>query len=417
MSKRIIQFSPPDISELEINEITATLRSGWITTGPRTKQFEKNLSEYCGTAKTVCLNSATASLEMTLRVLGVGPGDEVITSAYTYTATAAVIDHVGAKIVFVDVEPNTYHIDYNKLADAITERTKVIMPVDIGGTMVDYDKVFAAAEAKKHLYHPTTKYQKLFDRPIVLADAAHSFGASQNGKMSGVAADFTCFSFHAVKNLTTAEGGAVTWRSREGLDNDEIYRDYQLISLHGQNKDAFSKYGHGGWEYDIVCTGYKCNMTDLTAAFGLKQLERFPKLIERRSEIYKIYDEMLLPVDIDRLSHEGKNFRGNYHLYLTRIPGMTVEQRNRIISQMSDDYGISCNVHFKPLPMMTAYKKLGFDIKDYPNAYDQFVCEITLPMHTLLTDDDARFIADSYKKIITNCNLPNLKNSKTAATV
>lgn len=304
MEKRSIQFSPPDISDLEINEIVAALKSGWITTGPRTKQFERNISEYCGTSKTVCLNSATAALETTLRVLGVGPGDEVITSAYTYTASASVIEHVGAKIVLVDVEPNTYHIDYNKLADAITDKTRVVIPVDIGGVMVDYDKVFAAVESKKHLYHPSkNKYQQLFDRPIVMADAAHSFGASWHGKMCGSVADFTSFSFHAVKNLTTAEGGAVTWLDRDGLDNEKIYKEYQLLSLHGQSKDAHEKFGPGGWEYDIVYTGYKCNMTDLTAAFGLKQLERFPGLIKRRSEICAIYDEKLLPLGIERLEH------------------------------------------------------------------------------------------------------------------
>lgn len=292
MIKRNIQFSPPDISDLEINEVVAAMKSGWITTGPRTKDFERKISEYCGTNRTVCLNSATAALEMSLRILGVGPGDEVVTSAYTYTASASVIEHVGAKIVLVDVEPGTYHIDYNALADAITERTKVVIPVDIGGVMVDYDNVFAAVESKKHLYHPgDNSILRLYDRPVVMADAAHSFGASCHGKMSGAAADVTCFSFHAVKNMTTAEGGAVTWIDRPGLDNEKLYKEFQLLSLHGQNKDAHAKFGPGGWEYDIIYTGYKCNMTDLAAAFGLKQLERFPSLLLKRSEIYRLYDE------------------------------------------------------------------------------------------------------------------------------
>lgn len=401
MIKRDIQFSPPDISELEINEVVATMKSGWITTGPRTKDFERKISEYCGTSKTVCLNSATAALELTLRILGVGSGDEIITSAYTYTSSASVIDHVGAKIVLVDVEPGTYHIDYNALADAITDKTKVVIPVDIGGVMVDYDRVFATVESKKQLYNPSTPYQKLFDRPIVMADAAHSFGASWHGKMSGAAADFSCFSFHAVKNLTTAEGGAVTWQDRPGLDNETLYKEFQLLSLHGQSKDAHAKFGPGGWEYDIIYTGYKCNMTDLTAAFGLKQLERFPSLLKRRSEIYRIYNEKLIGLGIERMAHEGSDFQGNYHLYLTRMPGMTMEQRNNVMARMDNEFGIACNVHFKPLPMMTAYKNLGFSINNYPNAYAQFVNQITLPMHTLLTDDDAEFVADRLADCIT----------------
>lgn len=401
MIKRNIQFSPPDISEQEIDEVAAAMKSGWITTGPRTKEFERKISEYCGTSKTVCLNSATAALEMTLRILGVGPGDEVITSAYTYTASASVIEHVGAKIVLVDVEPGTYHIGYDALADAITEKTKVVIPVDIGGVMVNYDKVFAAVESKKYLYHPSAnEYQSLYDRPVVIADAAHSFGASWHGKMSGSAADVTCFSFHAVKNLTTAEGGAVTWINRDGLDNEKIYKEFQLLSLHGQNKDAHAKFGPGGWEYDIIYTGYKCNMTDLTAAFGLKQLDRFPSLLLRRSEIYRIYDEKLLRLGIERLAHEGSDFQGNYHLYLTRIPGMTLERRNDIMEKMAGTYGVACNVHFKPLPMMTAYKRLGFNIADYPNAYSQFANEITLPMHTLLSDDDVGFSADRFAECL-----------------
>jgi len=399
MVKKDIQFSPPDISDLEIDEIVAALRSGWITTGPRTKQFERNISEYCGTSKTVCLNSATAAMEMALRVLGVGPGDEVITSAYTYTASASVIEHVGAKIVLVDVEPDTYHIDYNKLADAITEKTKVIIPVDIGGVMVDYDKVFAAVESKKHLYRPTTKYQKLFNHPIVMADAAHSFGASWHGKMSGAAADLTCFSFHVVKNLTTAEGGAITWPSRTGLDNEELYKEFQLYSLHGQNKDAQAKLMPGAWEYDIVYPAYKCNMTDLSAALGLKQLERFDRLIERRKRTAEIYDHILLPSGMQCIEHKRSDSQGNYHLYLVRIPCITSDERSEIITRMAER-GIACNVHFKPLPMMTAYKNLGFDIENYPNAHAQYINEITLPMHTLLTDDDARYVAECFLECV-----------------
>lgn len=401
MIKRNIEFSPPDISEQEIEAVVEAMRSGWITTGPRTKEFERKISEYCGTDKTVCLNSATAALEMCLRILGVGPGDEVITSAYTYTASASVIEHIGAKIVLVDVEPDSYNIDYNALADAITKKTKAVIPVDIGGVMVDYDKVFTAIESMKQLYHPSeNEYQRMYDRPIVIADAAHSFGASWHGKMSGAAADMTCFSFHAVKNLTTAEGGAVTWLNRDKLDNEKLYKEFQLLSLHGQNKDAHAKFGPGGWEYDIIYTGYKCNMTDMTAAFGLKQLERFPDLIKRRSQIYRIYDKKLLELGIKRLAHEGTGFQGNYHLYLTRVRGMTLEQRNEIMEKMAGIYSIACNVHFKPLPMMTAYKKLGFNIVDYPIAYRQFANEITLPMHTLLTDDEAEYVADRFAKCI-----------------
>lgn len=394
-----IPFSPPDISELEINEVVEALRSGWITTGPRTKEFERRIASYCGTSKAVCLNSATAALEMTLRVLGIGPGDEVISSAYTYTASAAVIDHVGAKIVLVDTAPGSFEIDCDKLAQAITERTKMVIPVDIGGVMVDYERVFAAVESRKALYRPANKLQALFDRPIVMADAAHSFGSSYHGKMSGAAADFSCYSFHAVKNLTTAEGGAVTWRDRPGLDNEALYQQYQLYSLHGQNKDAAAKLRPGAWEYDIIYPGYKCNMTDLTAALGLKQLERFEGLIARRRATAEIYDRLLLPLGIERLAHKGKDRQGNYHLYLVRVPGISPEQRGDIISAMAER-GVACNVHFKPLPMMTAYKNLGFDIKDYPMAYAQYANEISLPMHTLITDEDAEYVAGNFAEVL-----------------
>lgn len=397
-----ISFSPPDISELEINEVVEAMRSGWITTGPRTKQFENEIAGYCGTSRAVCLNSATAALEMTLRVLGVGPGDEVITSAYTYTASASVIYHVGAKIVLVDTVPGSFEIDSEKLAAAISERTKVVIPVDIGGVMVDYDKIFAAVQQKKDLYRPANDLQALFDRPVVMADAAHSFGAEYHGRRSGAAADFTCYSFHAVKNLTTAEGGAVTWRDRPGLDNEALYQQYQLYSLHGQNKDAAAKLRPGAWEYDIIYPAYKCNMTDLTAAFGLKQLARFEGLIARRRRTAEIYDRFLLPQGIERLAHAQGDRQGNYHLYLVRVPGISVEQRNDIITKMAEN-GVACNVHFKPLPMMTAYKKLGFDIADFPNAYAQYANEISLPMHTLLSDEDAEYVAENFIAALKEC--------------
>lgn len=399
MTKINIPFSPPDISELEIQNVVEVLRSGWITTGPKSKLFEHKLAEFCGTSRFVCVNSATSAMELILRLLGVGPGDEVITSAYTYTASASVIDHVGAKIVLVDTAPDSFFIDYEKIADAITERTKVIIPVDIGGVMADYDRILAAVESKKHLFRPNSKLQEAFGRVIVLADAAHSVGASCKGVMSGGAADFTSFSFHAVKNLTTAEGGAITWKDHSGIDNDEIYKELQLLSLHGQNKDALSKSELNSWEYDIIYTGYKCNMTDITAAFGLAQLQRFPELTEKRLKTIKRYDEVLLPLGIKRLNHYDEFHKGNGHLYLARIPGITEEERNEIIEKMAEK-GVACNVHFKPLPMMTAYKRLGFDINDFPNAYNQYKNEITLPTHTLLTDEDVEFVAQSFKNIL-----------------
>jgi len=399
---RKIPFSPPDISDEEINEVVEAMRSGWITTGPRTKQFEKNISEYCGTSRTVCLNSATAALEMTLRVLGVGPGDEVITSAYTYTASASVIEHVGAKIVFVDTLPDSFELDYQQLEGAITERTKVVIPVDIGGVMVDYDKVFSAVENKKELFIAANKLQALYGRVIVMADAAHSFGSEYKGRKSGAVADFSCYSFHAVKNLTTAEGGAVTWLDRDGLDNDWLYQQYQLYSLHGQSKDAAAKLKPGAWEYDIVYTGYKCNMTDIAAAFGLKQLERFETLIDKRRHSAEIYDSIILPAGVQRLEQVRCDRQGNYHLYLVRIPGITVEQRSDIIMKMAE-CGIACNVHFKPLPMMTAYKNLGYEIENYPNAYAQYANEVSLPMHTLLSDEDAKYVAETFIKVLKEC--------------
>lgn len=399
---RKIPFSPPDISEEEIGAVIEALRSGWITTGPKTKEFESNIAAYCGNAKAVCLSSATAALEMTLRALGIGEGDEVITSAYTYTASASVIHHVGAKIVMVDTEPGSFELDCDKLAGAMTERTKAVIPVDIGGVPVDYERVFAAVESKKRLYHPKNDLQAAFDRPVVMADAAHSFGASYRGRRSGSAADFSCFSFHAVKNLTTAEGGAVTWREREGIDSEELYRQLQLLSLHGQNKDAAAKLKPGAWEYDIIYPAYKCNMTDIAAAMGLKQLARFDGLVARRRRTAEIYDRILLPLGVERLEHCREDRQGNYHLYLTRVPGINSEQRSKIITKMAEK-GVACNVHFKPLPMMTAYKNLGFDIADYPMAYAQYENEITLPMHTLISDEDAEYVAECFADTLKGC--------------
>jgi len=395
-----IQFSPPDISDLEIEEVIKAFRSGWITTGPKTKLFEQKIAEFCGTSKAVCLNSATAALEMVLRILGVGPGDEVITSVYTYTASASTINHVGAKIVFVDTAKDSYEMDYEQLANAITEKTKVIVPVDIGGVICDYDKIYEIVESKKHLFTPSNEIQKAYGRIIVSSDAAHSFGATRNGKKAGAFADFTSFSFHAVKNLTTAEGGAVTWKDNENIDNEYIYKEMMLWSLHGQSKDALNKMTLGSWEYDVVYPGYKCNMTDLTAALGLAQLQRFEGLLARRNNIYKIYNRELEGLDCVRLEHDiSSDTQGNCHLYLLRVNGIDEDRRREIISEMAEQ-GIACNVHFKPLPMMSAYKKLGYDIKDYPNAYKQYANEITLPMHTLLTDEEAVYVAKTLRRIL-----------------
>lgn len=402
MDKKIL-FSPPDITELEINEAIEALKSGWITTGMRTKNFETNIAGYLGTSKAVCLNSATAALELTLRILGVGPGDEVITSAYTYTASASVIEHVGAKIVLVDVAKDSFEMDYNKLEQAITEKTKVIIPVDIGGRMCDYEKIFSIVESKRNMFSPNNEIQKLYDRIIVVADGAHSFGAKKivNKKeiKSGNVADFTTFSFHAVKNLTTGEGGAVTWKDIDGLDNEYIYKQFMLYSLHGQTKDAFSKNQLGAWEYDIVYPAYKCNMTDIMAAIGLKQLERYDSLLERRQEIIVKYDKALLSSKITSLTHYDDNNISSGHLYLMRIDGIDVEERNNIIIKLAEK-GITTNVHYKPLPMMTAYKNLGFNIKDYPNAYAQYKNEISLPLHTLLTDEEIEYVIENVKELI-----------------
>lgn len=394
-----IPFSPPDISEREIEEVAAALRSGWITTGPRTKKLEAQIAEFVGTEKCVCLNSQTACAEMALRLLGVGEGDEVITSAYTYTASASVIDHVGANIVLIDTGKDSFEMDYGALERAITEKTKAIIPVDLGGIPCDYDRIFEIVERKKHLFRAEGEIQKALGRVAVMADTAHSLGARRGVKMAGSIADFSSFSFHAVKNLTTAEGGALTWRTIEGIDNAEIYKQLQLLSLHGQSKDALAKTQKGGWEYDIVGTWYKCNMTDVAAAIGLAQLERYQGLLQRRREIISKYDAVLKPLGIEVLDHYSEGHESSGHLYITRIPGITPEERNEIIIKMAEE-GVACNVHYKPLPMHTAYKDLGFDILDYPNAYAHFANEITLPLHTRLTDEEIEYVLEKYTSIV-----------------
>ena len=391
IEKKNIPFSPPDIGEEEINGVINTLKSGWITTGPKTKEFERRIADYCNTSRAVCLNSATACMELTLRLLGVGPGDEVITSAYTYTATCSVICHVGATPILVDVHKDSFEMDYNQLNAKITERTKVIIPIDLAGIMCDYKKIFEIVEAKKDLFKASNEIQKAFGRIIVMADAAHAFGASKDNKMCGEVADFTSFSFHAVKNLTTAEGGAVVWKDIENIDNENIYEQYQLLSLHGQSKDALAKTKLGAWEYDVISPAYKCNMTDIMAGIGLAQLDKYQKLLSRRKEIIYKYNEGLKDLDVQILNHYDENHNSSGHLYLVRINGISGEQRNEIITEMAKK-GIACNVHYKPLPLLTAYKKLGFDIKDYPNAYNQFINEVTLPLHTKLSDDDINYI-------------------------
>lgn len=397
--RRNIPFSPPDMSEREVSLVAEALRSGWITTGPKTKEFERKIAEYCHTEKAVCLNSATACMESILRAIGIGPGDEVITSAYTYTATASVTCHVGAKVVMVDTAPNSFEMDYDKLADAITPATKVIIPVDLGGVMCDYDRIFAVVESKKDMFVPNNEIQKAIGRVIVLADAAHAFGAQWHGKMAGEVADFTSFSFHAVKNLTTAEGGALTWRNIPGIDNEKLYKEFQLLSLHGQNKDALAKTQLGSWEYDIVSPAYKCNMTDVMAAIGLAQFERYQGMLARRQEIIAKYNEALKPFNVQTLNHKDTTHVSSGHLYLVRLLDRSLEERNEIIIKMAER-GIACNVHYKPLPMMTAYKALGFDIANYPNAYNQYHNEITLPLHTKLTDEDVDYVISNFVDII-----------------
>ena len=405
LPKRNIPFSPPDISELEIQEVCDALRSGWITTGPRTKELEKRLAEYCGTSKVVCLNSATAAEELNFRICGIGEGDEVIVPAYTYTASASAAIHCGAKVIFVDSQKDSTEMDYDKVAEAITPRTKAVVAVDLGGIMVDYDKLFAAVESKKDLFVPGgntdlgQRIQKAIGRVLVFADDAHALGASRKGVMAGAIADFTDFSFHAVKNFTTAEGGASTWKDIPGVDNDEIYHQYQLYSLHGQSKDALAKTQVGAWEYDIIGPWYKCNMTDIMAAIGLRQLDRYQGMLDRRKEMIAKYDAMCDELGVMHLRHYTDECTSSGHLYLVRIPGIDDATRREIIIKLAEQ-GVNTNVHYKPLPMMTAYKALGWDIKDFPNAYAYYENLITLPLHTLLSDEDLDYIIQIFKETV-----------------
>lgn len=401
-----IPFSPPDIGEAEIAQVADTLRSGWITTGPKTKELERQVASFCHTSRAVCLNSATAAMELTLHQLGIGPGDEVITCAYTYTASASVVCHVGAKLVLVDCcKPSDggsdcYQMDYDALERAITPRTKAIIPVDLGGVVCDYDRIFDIVERKKALFTPSdNKIQQALGRVAVMADAAHAFGAQWHGRMCGEIADFTCFSFHAVKNFTTAEGGAVTWRDLPGIDNEEIYKNYMLLSLHGQSKDALAKTQLGAWEYDIVMPGYKCNMTDIMAAIGLAQMQRYPDLLARRRQIITRYNQVMDTLPVSYLRHYGEDFASSGHLYLVRLNGRDEQFRNDFIVKMAERE-IATNVHYKPLPMHTAYKKLGFDIKDYPNAFAMYRNEVTLPLHTLLTDEQVEFLLETFVQLL-----------------
>lgn len=394
-----VPFSPPDISELEINEVAEALRSGWITTGPRTKQLERQIADWLGTEKCVCLNSQTACAETALHILGIGAGDEVIVPAYTYTASASVVCHVGAVLKLIDSQADSLEMDYDALENAITEKTKVIIPVDLGGVPCDYDRIFEIVERKKNLFKPSNGIQKAIGRVAVCADTAHAFGAKYHGKMIGSIADFSSFSFHAVKNFTTAEGGALTWRTIDGIDSEDIYHRLQLLSLHGQSKDALAKTKLGAWEYDIVGTWYKCNMTDIAAAIGLKQFERYPDMLKRRREIITRYDNALKPLGVKVLPHYTGEHESSGHLYITEIPNITYEQRGEIIIKMAEQ-GIACNVHYKPLPLHTAYKKLGFDIADFPNAYAHFAKEITLPLHTCLSDDDVEYVKEKYAELL-----------------
>ena len=402
---RKISFSPPDISELEISEVVETLRSGWITTGPRTKELERRLAKYCHTSKVVCLSSATAAEEMNLRICGIGEGDEVIVPAYTYTASVSAALHTGAKVIFIDSQPDSTEMDYDKVAEAITEKTKAVVAVDLGGIICDYDKLYKAIEGKKKLFYAKqgndlgARIQQAKNRVIVFADCAHALGASKGGKMAGSIADFSSFSFHAVKNFTTAEGGAVTWTDIPGVDNEEIYHQYQLYSLHGQSKDAFAKTQLGSWEYDIIGPWYKCNMTDITAAIGLRQLDRYPKLLERRKEIIRKYDAMCDELGVEHLMHYKGDSISSGHLYLTRIPGIKDEERREIIVKLAER-GIATNVHYKPLPMMTAYKNLGWNIVDFPNAYQYYENLITLPLHTRLSDEDIEYVCENFEDIV-----------------
>ena len=397
--KMTVAFSPPDISEQEIAEVAATLRSGWITTGPRTKKLERLLADYIGTARCVCLNSQSSCAEMALRLMEIGPGDEVIVPAYTYTASASVVCHVGAKLVLIDSQKEHLEMDYDAVEAAINENTKAIIPVDLAGVPCDYDWLFEIVEKKRNLFRPKTELQRAIGRVAIMADTAHAIGAKRGGRMVGSIADFSSFSFHAVKNLTTAEGGALTWRTIPGMKDDEIYHRLQLLSLHGQSKDAFAKSEQGSWEYDIVGTWYKCNMTDIAAAMGLSQFERYPEILKRRKEIIERYDAAFKPLGLDSLDHFTDRFESSGHLYLTKIPGINQDQRNEIITKMAAR-GISCNVHYKPLPMHTAYRRLGFDIADFPNAYAHFVNEVSLPLHTCLTDEQVAYVIRNYTEVV-----------------
>ena len=394
-----ISFSPPDITEQEAQEVSRALLSGWITTGPRTKEFERQIADYCQAKKVVCQNSATACLESILRILGVGPGDEVITSAYTYTASASPVCHVGARLVLVDTQPDSYEMDYEKMADAINERTKVVIPVDLGGVPCDYAKVAAAVESRRSVFRPSNAIQEAIGHVVVVDDAAHAFGAKWHGQMIGTVSDFTSFSFHAVKNFTTAEGGALMWRPIRGIDDDELYREFQLNSLHGQSKDALAKTQLSAWEYDVLTPAYKSNMTDITAAIGLVQLKRYPQMLARRRELIARYDEALKGLNVQVREHYTSEYTSSGHLYQVRLMGKEAEERNEVINEMARRE-IACNVHFKPLPMMTAYKNLGFDIQDFPNAYNQFKNEITLPLHTRLTDEEVEYILKNFRDVI-----------------
>ena len=394
-----ILFSPPDITEAEITAVAEAMRSGWITTGPRTKELEHRLADFIGVNRTVCLNSATAALEMTFRVLGIGKGDEVITSAYTYTASASPAVHVGAKVVLVDTEPESFEMNYDQLADAITEKTKVIVPVDIAGKVCDYEKIFAAVESKRNLFKPANEIQEAIGRVIVVADCAHALGAKWHGRNAGEIADFSSFSFHAVKNFTTAEGGCASWRSISGIDDEEIYKQYQLLSLHGQNKDALAKTKLGAWEYDIKGCYYKCNMTDIMAAIGLVQLDRYPEMLARRQDIIARYNNALKNAPVILPQHKGDDYQSSGHLYLLRLMDCNADRRNEVIEKMAE-LGVATNVHYKPLPMHTAYKNMGFDIKDYPNAYKRFENEITLPLHTKLTDEEVEYVIEMFLGIV-----------------
>lgn len=394
-----IQFSPPDMTELEIEEVTEVLRSGWITTGPKTKKLEQQIANYCQVNQSVCLNSQTACAEMALRVLGIGPGDEVLVPAYTYTATASVVCHVGAKLVLVDVQEDSFEMDYDQMESRINKNTKAVIPVDLAGIPCDYDRIFNILERKKSIFHPSNDIQKFIGRIAVCVDSAHAFGAKWHNRMVGSIGDFSSFSFHAVKNFTTAEGGALTWRNFPEISDKEIYQQLQLLSLHGQSKDAFAKTQLGSWEYDIVGPWYKCNMTDIMAGIGLAQMKRYPKLLERRKEIIKRYDAAFSPLGIKILLHYTESYESSGHLYMTRIPWITIRERQEIIEKMAEK-GIATNVHYKPLPMMTAYRNLGFDMKDYPNTYKMYKNEITLPLHTNLTDDEVEYIIENFCHIL-----------------